>query len=537
VNGGSLFVFNVTSIDATESVVKGEIHIYKRRSGEAPPPSAPQSSARRTGVKDERQQPPSVKKQLQADSSAIVIIVYELAPNYLREVSSFRLPEAASRPGWHTFDITTAVKDCFSEDQTVKPQKSAGSEEKMTETVSPKVIAVSFVEERNGRSGVTGRPSHGASRLLLSRFYHRLSRPFLMLFTKERRRTDAAPDENLQEYEERMEEEDLSESGRSGKSHHRNNPESSSGKDTWKWDFDDQVANQHHGAKKPKNKNSKNKNKTGTFNNRNKTWNKTRNNETASEIVRPPASSKKHLLTFNGSASNASARRLGTGDRLVKIQNVSKKLNKRNRRHIFDNEIDGVDDDSERFYFKNETLIALRFNVPEYSLFYKPESSTTSPLFHAKTRSTSRIPALNAQPKERRTETFGGHNRQRHRQRKVKGQKEPPSARGPLLRDQLMQEYNTTNGSHRQNHKNKNGGDDVNVKFGRGRGMKPGAAWAAARRERCGLRRLVIDFADIGWSERVISPKSFEANYCDGSCPFPISQVRNTQNSSITNIV
>ena len=48
----------------------------------------------------------------------------------------------------------------------------------------------------------------------------------------------------------------------------------------------------------------------------------------------------------------------------------------------------------------------------------------------------------------------------------------------------------------------------------------------ASHRERlCGKRRLVVDFADIGWSEWIISPKSFEAYYCSGQCPFPLAQV------------
>ncbi len=41
----------------------------------------------------------------------------------------------------------------------------------------------------------------------------------------------------------------------------------------------------------------------------------------------------------------------------------------------------------------------------------------------------------------------------------------------------------------------------------------------------CSKRKLQIDFADIGWNEWIISPKSFEANYCVGRCPFPLSQV------------
>ena len=41
----------------------------------------------------------------------------------------------------------------------------------------------------------------------------------------------------------------------------------------------------------------------------------------------------------------------------------------------------------------------------------------------------------------------------------------------------------------------------------------------------CARRRLIIDFADIGWSEWMISPRSFEAHYCAGACPFPLPQV------------
>lgn len=42
----------------------------------------------------------------------------------------------------------------------------------------------------------------------------------------------------------------------------------------------------------------------------------------------------------------------------------------------------------------------------------------------------------------------------------------------------------------------------------------------------CARRYLKVDFADIGWSEWIISPKSFDAYYCSGSCQFPIPKVR-----------
>lgn len=41
----------------------------------------------------------------------------------------------------------------------------------------------------------------------------------------------------------------------------------------------------------------------------------------------------------------------------------------------------------------------------------------------------------------------------------------------------------------------------------------------------CSRRYLKVDFADIGWSEWVISPKSFDAYYCAGACEFPMPKV------------
>ena len=45
----------------------------------------------------------------------------------------------------------------------------------------------------------------------------------------------------------------------------------------------------------------------------------------------------------------------------------------------------------------------------------------------------------------------------------------------------------------------------------------------------CGRKRLAVDFADIGWSDWIISPRSFEAHYCAGNCPFPLTKVRSSE--------
>uniref|UniRef100_A0A1A8ETG3 Growth differentiation factor 10b n=1 Tax=Nothobranchius korthausae TaxID=1143690 RepID=A0A1A8ETG3_9TELE len=54
----------------------------------------------------------------------------------------------------------------------------------------------------------------------------------------------------------------------------------------------------------------------------------------------------------------------------------------------------------------------------------------------------------------------------------------------------------------------------------------------------CSRRYLRVDFADIGWSEWVLAPKSFEAYYCSGTCGFPIPKVAQPSNhATIQSIV
>lgn len=47
-----------------------------------------------------------------------------------------------------------------------------------------------------------------------------------------------------------------------------------------------------------------------------------------------------------------------------------------------------------------------------------------------------------------------------------------------------------------------------------------------AGRALCQRRKLTVDFNEIGWGEWIISPKTFEAQYCAGRCPFPLTKVR-----------
>ncbi|KAG7465405.1 bone morphogenetic protein 3 [Solea senegalensis] len=54
----------------------------------------------------------------------------------------------------------------------------------------------------------------------------------------------------------------------------------------------------------------------------------------------------------------------------------------------------------------------------------------------------------------------------------------------------------------------------------------------------CARRHLKVDFADIGWSEWIISPESFEAFYCSGSCQFPMPKsLKPSNHATIQSIV
>uniref|UniRef100_M3YTR2 Bone morphogenetic protein 3 n=1 Tax=Mustela putorius furo TaxID=9669 RepID=M3YTR2_MUSPF len=54
----------------------------------------------------------------------------------------------------------------------------------------------------------------------------------------------------------------------------------------------------------------------------------------------------------------------------------------------------------------------------------------------------------------------------------------------------------------------------------------------------CARRYLKVDFADIGWSEWIISPKSFDAYYCSGTCQFPMPKsLKPSNHATIQSIV
>ncbi|XP_064621336.1 uncharacterized protein LOC135484122 [Lineus longissimus] len=102
---------------------------------------------------------------------------------------------------------------------------------------------------------------------------------------------------------------------------------------------------------------------------------------------------------------------------------------------------------------------------------------------------------------------------------------------------------------YRKNRRRKNRRRNRNRHRNRGRGSRlpflddwddrrVNEATGRKQQELCQKRKLVVDFADIGWSEWIISPKSFEAQYCAGKCPFPLTRsMRPSNHATIQSIV
>lgn len=52
-------------------------------------------------------------------------------------------------------------------------------------------------------------------------------------------------------------------------------------------------------------------------------------------------------------------------------------------------------------------------------------------------------------------------------------------------------------------------------------------------REICRRHALYVDFADVGWNDWIVAPPGYDAFYCHGDCPFPLSDHLNSTNHAI----
>ncbi|KAI6213394.1 hypothetical protein M3Y94_00145200 [Aphelenchoides besseyi] len=78
----------------------------------------------------------------------------------------------------------------------------------------------------------------------------------------------------------------------------------------------------------------------------------------------------------------------------------------------------------------------------------------------------------------------------------------------------------------------------------------PAAAYPGYRRaealargrvsQKCGVRSLYVDFKDLGWNEWIVAPSGYFADFCSGSCSFPLdtsAQVNHAIVQSLVNLL
>jgi len=63
-----------------------------------------------------------------------------------------------------------------------------------------------------------------------------------------------------------------------------------------------------------------------------------------------------------------------------------------------------------------------------------------------------------------------------------------------------------------------------------GKQIDPGQSLDKNLETICSLQPLEVNLKEIGWGSTVISPVKYQANYCSGSCSFPMSQAENPSN-------
>ena len=129
VNGNAMFFFNLSAVKSSEKVLRAEVHLYKRK----PQPWMP-------------------------SGSKLEILLHEIGPNYISETGRVTLHRASR--GWQWRDVTEAVLSCLA-----------------TSRKPPHLFAINFKTQR-AKNGKT-RP------VALKKFATHHSRPFLIIYSNE----------------------------------------------------------------------------------------------------------------------------------------------------------------------------------------------------------------------------------------------------------------------------------------------------------------------------------------------------------------
>lgn len=74
---------------------------------------------------------------------------------------------------------------------------------------------------------------------------------------------------------------------------------------------------------------------------------------------------------------------------------------------------------------------------------------------------------------------------------------------------------------------------DSSQRRGSRRRSKRRVARKKNKREYCRRHPLYVDFADVGWNDWIVAPPGYQAYYCKGECPYPLSDNLNATNHAI----
>ncbi|CAG2112389.1 unnamed protein product [Medioppia subpectinata] len=66
-----------------------------------------------------------------------------------------------------------------------------------------------------------------------------------------------------------------------------------------------------------------------------------------------------------------------------------------------------------------------------------------------------------------------------------------------------------------------------------GNGRTRGRHRGKGRKDNCRRHSLYVDFGDVGWNDWIVAPPGYQAYYCSGECPFPLSDHLNSTNHAI----
>jgi decapentaplegic len=53
------------------------------------------------------------------------------------------------------------------------------------------------------------------------------------------------------------------------------------------------------------------------------------------------------------------------------------------------------------------------------------------------------------------------------------------------------------------------------------------------KRDACRRNSLYVDFSDVGWNDWIVAPRGYQAYFCNGECPYPLTDHLNSTNHAI----